>query len=75
MSIIRKITAVVEREDNGYTSLCPEFDIASQGDTVESARKNLQEAIELFLECADSSEISRRLKEEVYITEMEIAIG
>ena len=75
MSIMHKITAIVEREDNGYTSLCPEFDIASQGDTIESARKNLQEAMELFLECADPSEISRRLKGEVYITEMEIAIG
>jgi hypothetical protein len=37
-----QLTAIIEREGDGYVSLCPEFDIASQGDTIESARKNLQ---------------------------------
>ena len=53
-------TAVIEREGDGYVSLCPELDIASQGTNVAEARENLREAIELFLECADSSEINRR---------------
>ena len=53
-------TAVIEREGDGFVSLCPELDIASQGDTVTEARDNLREAIELFLECADASEINRR---------------
>jgi predicted RNase H-like HicB family nuclease len=44
----RQLTAIIEREGNGYVSLCPELDIASQGDTIEEARKNLQEALELF---------------------------
>ncbi len=61
------LTAFVEREGEGFVSLCPELDIASQGDTVEEASANLREAVELFLECADSSEIVRRLKGEVYI--------
>ena len=43
-----KLTALIEREGNGYVSLCPELDIASQGDTVEASRDNLREAIELF---------------------------
>ena len=42
-------------------SLCPELDMASQGDTVEQARSNLIEALELFLETASASEIERRL--------------
>ncbi len=46
----RQFTAIIEREDNGYVALCPELDIASQGDTIESARANLQEALRLFLE-------------------------
>jgi predicted RNase H-like HicB family nuclease len=33
------------------------LDIASQGDTIEEARSNLQEALELFFETASPSEI------------------
>ena len=55
------LTAVIEREGEGYVSLCPELDIASQGDTVEGARANLQEAIELFFEAASEEEIGSRI--------------
>ena len=44
-----KLTAIIEREGHGYVSLCPELDIASQGDTIEQARGNLREALEFFL--------------------------
>ena len=57
------LTAFVEREGDGYVSLCPELDIASQGDTVEVASANLKEAVELYLECADAQEIKNRLKD------------
>jgi hypothetical protein len=33
-----RLTAIIEREGDGYVSLCPELDIASQGDSVEQAR-------------------------------------
>jgi predicted RNase H-like HicB family nuclease len=56
-----QLTAVLEREDDGYVSLCPELDIASQGDTVEEATANLKEAVELFLETAPGVEVSNRL--------------
>jgi predicted RNase H-like HicB family nuclease len=75
MKTIQQFTAVVEREGEGYVSLCPELDIASQGDTVEEARNNLIEAIELFFEVADSSEVADRLKSEVFITRLEINVG
>jgi len=61
----REITAIIEREGDGYVALCPELDIASQGHTVESARRNLIEAVELFLETADPSEVPRRLHSEI----------
>ena len=64
MKKVQQFTAVIEREDDGYVSLCPELDIASQGDTVQEARHNLIEAIELFFEAADPSEIAVRLKSE-----------
>jgi predicted RNase H-like HicB family nuclease len=57
---VRNYTAIVEREGDGFMSLCPELDVASQGRTVEEAVANLKEAVELFLECADASEVELR---------------
>lgn len=70
-----QVTAVIEREGDGFVSLCPELDIASQGETIEEARHNLVEALELFFEAADESEIARRLSNEVYVTRIEVAVG
>jgi predicted RNase H-like HicB family nuclease len=57
----RRFIAILEKEDDQYVALCPELDIASQGATVCEAKTNLKEAIELFLECADSKEIKQRI--------------
>jgi predicted RNase H-like HicB family nuclease len=71
----KQLTAIIEREENGYVSLCPELDIASQGSTIEEARQNLREALELFFETASPNEIRERLHEEVYVTRVEVAVG
>ena len=71
----RQLTAIVEREGNGYVALCPEVDVASQGDSVAEARKNLEEALALFFEVAPEEEIERRLRSEVYVTHVEVAVG
>lgn len=71
----KTLTVTIWREDDGYVSLCPELDIASQGDTVEEARANLQEAVDLFFETADASEVAQRLKPEMYVTSLEVNIG
>ena len=63
----RQLTAFIEKENDGYVALCPEVDMASQGDTVKEARANLSEALELFFQTASPEEISTRLHEEVYI--------
>lgn len=75
MKRVQQLTAIIEREGDGYVGLCPEFDIASQGDTIEATRKNLQEAVELFLETADESEIVRRRHGEVFVTRLEVEVG
>ena len=54
-------TLIIEREGDGYLSICPELDIASQGDYIEEARRNLLEALELFFKTADLSEVKNRL--------------
>jgi predicted RNase H-like HicB family nuclease len=75
MKRVQQFTAIIEREGDGYVSLCPELDIASQGDSIEAAKSNLAEALQLFFEVADPSEIQRRLNPEVFVTQLEVAIG
>jgi predicted RNase H-like HicB family nuclease len=75
MKTTQQFTAIIEREEDGYVSLCPELDIASQGDTIEEARNNLVEAIELFFEVADPSEVAARIKSDVFITRLEVSVG
>jgi predicted RNase H-like HicB family nuclease len=71
----RQVTAIIEREDDGFVALCPEFDIASQGDSIEEARANLIEALTLFIETASPSEVSRRFQNEVFVTQVEVPVG
>jgi len=66
--MFKQLTAIIEKEDDGYVALFPEVDVASQGDTVGEARANLKEALELFFEIASPEEINSRLHDEVYIT-------
>jgi predicted RNase H-like HicB family nuclease len=75
MERVRRLTAVIEREDDGYVALCPELDIASQGSTIEDARSNLIEALTLFFETADPAEIQQRLRSEVFVTQVEVPVG
>jgi predicted RNase H-like HicB family nuclease len=69
------MTAIIEREDDGFVALCPELDIVSQGTSVEEARANLVEALTLFFETASGSEIERRLRSEVFVTQVEVPVG
>jgi predicted RNase H-like HicB family nuclease len=75
MEQVRRLTAVIEREDDVYVALCPEFDIASQGLTVEEARTNLIEALTLFFETADANEVQRRGRSGVFVTQVEVPVG
>ena len=75
MHKLQQFTAIIEREENLYVALCPELDIASQGKTVEQARTNLIEALELFFENASSEEIDERMHNEVFITRLEVSVG
>jgi predicted RNase H-like HicB family nuclease len=70
-----KLAAIIEAEGDGYVSLCPELDIASQGDSIEQARDNLREALELFFECASAEEVRQRLRGDIYVTQVEVATG
>jgi len=69
------LTAIIEREGSVFVALCPELDVASQGDSIEEATRNLREAVELFLECAEPAEIEERRRGEVYVTHFEASRG
>jgi predicted RNase H-like HicB family nuclease len=68
-------TAILEREGDGFVALCPELDVASQGNTVEDSLANLREAVELFLETASAEEIAERLHSDVFVTRFEVSHG
>jgi predicted RNase H-like HicB family nuclease len=74
MKSTQRLTAIIEREDNGFVALCPELDIASEGASIEEARANLIEALTLFFEAAPS-EVARRFHSEVFVTQVEVPVG
>jgi predicted RNase H-like HicB family nuclease len=56
------LSAVLNPEESGgYVALCPELDIASQGESIEQTMHNLKEAVEGFFEVASPAEIETRL--------------
>ena len=70
MKQAQRVTAIIEREDDGFVALCPELDIASEGVSVEEARANLIEALTLFFETASSSEVIRRFHNDLFVTQI-----
>jgi predicted RNase H-like HicB family nuclease len=75
MERTHQFTAILSREDDQYVALCPDLDIASQGTTVEEARANLVEALELFFETASPEEVRGRLHPEVFVTSVEVKVA
>lgn len=75
MEATKRLTAIIERDDDGYVALCPDLDVASQGDTIEDARANLVEALTLFFETASASELKDRLRSKMFVTQIEVPVG
>lgn len=69
------LTAILTREDGGFVALFPELDVASQGATVEEAKANLREAVELFFECAPMEEVRERMAGESFISALEVSVA
>ena len=72
MKQTRQLAAIIERGGSGYVALCPELDVASQGDSIEEARSNLLDALELFLEAAGPGEVKARMHEKISVTRIEV---
>ena len=75
LSITRTLTAVLIKEGDGFVALCPELDVASQGESVEKSKANLRETVELFFECASPEEVSERLASESFVSSLEVSVA
>jgi predicted RNase H-like HicB family nuclease len=71
----KHLTAIIQAEPPGFVALCPELDVASQGDSIEQSLANLREAVELFYESASPTEISAREGGEIFVTQLEVSVG
>ncbi|MFN9036820.1 MAG: type II toxin-antitoxin system HicB family antitoxin [Planctomyces sp.] len=71
----KRLTAVIQREEDGFVAFCPELDISSQGTPIQYARDQLRQALELFFECASPAEIESRLGDDVFVTHVEVSVG
>jgi predicted RNase H-like HicB family nuclease len=66
------LTVVVKEEaEGGYSSICPELDVASQGETIEEAIANAKEAVELYLESAKELKVMDEVYEKLGVSKSE----
>ena len=55
----RRFSCILTKSEGWYVAHCRELHVTSQGKTRKSARANLQEAIELYLESWPDADSSR----------------
>lgn len=70
-----KRSTIAEREGDGYVSLYPELDNVRQGNSIEQARDSLREAFDLIFDAVSKKEIKHRLHTDIFVTQIEVAVG
>lgn len=70
----RRFTAVITREEKWYVAHCVELGVVSQGKTIEEARANLKEAVELYLESFSVEDLPESIGEATMYP-LEVAVG
>jgi len=70
----RKYTAVLTRDGKWFVAHCVELGVVSQGKTIESARANLKEAVELYIESFGEDDLPDS-SAEVILCPLEVAVG
>jgi len=68
-----QLLARVWPEEGGFVAECVELKVVSQGDTEQEAMANLQEAVAVFLETADESEVNERLHVGGFVRTFDVA--
>jgi predicted RNase H-like HicB family nuclease len=67
-----RFSVLISKEDDLYVARCPELSVTSQGTDIETARANLREAIELYLETWGAPE-ERAVEPEEFWTTVEVS--
>ena len=70
----KKLTAVINKEENWYVAYCVELDVVSQGKTIEEAQTNLKEAVELYLESFEADDYPGS-SSEIILYPFEVAVN
>ena len=69
------LNVIVKQEDKGYSVICPELNVASQGETFEETIENIKEAVELHIESAEELGILDEVLEQLGLTKEDLNIG
>lgn len=69
-----RFTAVITKEEKWYVALCIELGVVSQGQTIEEAKMNLKEAVELYIESFGTEDLPQS-NEEVMLYPLEVIIN
>jgi len=69
-----RFTAVITKEEKWYVALCVELGVVSQGRTIEEAKTNLKEAVELYIESFGTEDLPQS-NEEVMLYPLEVVIN
>jgi len=67
--------AIREEPEGGYSVVCTDLDVASQGETIGEAVENIKEAVELYLESAEELGIIDEILERLGLTKKDIKKG
>jgi predicted RNase H-like HicB family nuclease len=70
----KKFTAVITKEENWYVAHCVELGVVSQGKSIEEAKANLKEAVELYLESFGDEDLPNTTGEMI-LYPFEVAVG
>ena len=69
-----KSTAIIYKEGKWFIARSAELGVTTQGKTIEEARRNLQEAVELYLE--DMPRMRKHLKNNLaFVTSIDVSRG
>ncbi len=66
------LNVIVKQEEKGYSVICPELNVASQGETFEESIDNIKEAIELYIESAEELDILDEVLEQLGLTKEDL---
>jgi predicted RNase H-like HicB family nuclease len=71
-----KVSIIIEKDEDGYYAYCPELPgCQTQGDSLEEVRKNIQEAVELYLETLSESEKQALQNKEIFTMTLEVKVA